>query len=589
MPQDALAQVGLPDPGGDPAALHHNALGWAEISAYLDDHSAHLAELTAASLRDWEGETAKAFAAHGKALADNAAKAAQTTAAVAARQQQHAKTHETIKQIIIELCVQIAVMLAFYAAAALFPPLLAWAQACLAYLIATGVRVLRLLAQALNLLVRFLIQARAWVNSFSELTWKTSKFGLGYGRMVTEGVRDVAIDLTANLVAAGVQHKKIDPAQLFISAGIGGGIGGVVGGLEKTGFKKAVDEAGNVRRGADGLPEFVPLGKQAQNFVKKIGPRPRPAPAPPPPTRSVEVLTNAKNAYDNARRLGLKDTPGENRRLADNLAATRNRYDNALTRRAEANAEVRRLSDDVWTREQTARSYRGAADQADLRVRSAETRLNLYRASGNRTWVDEGARELADARVEFTAASGGLRTAEDALRGSRENLTNAQRAVTRANDDVTSAETAHRLARDQANAWISRDATRDVARNHTTFGEKFRFVRRNNEWNASFGSPKKWQEIVFYDVPKDTFKGAANGAAKSAAEVARGNGDPDDIWKDALLGGATGAVRGGVNSAGNNRAFPAGGLEETLWKTGSKTMDDYVRREIKDATYGSSA
>ncbi|GAA4531921.1 hypothetical protein [Amycolatopsis samaneae] len=586
MTQDALAKVGLPNPGGDPSALHHNALGWAEISAFLTEHSARLTELTAAGTRNWEGESAKAFAERGAALARNAAAAAETTAAVAAKQQQHAKTHEMVKQIIIELCVQIAVMLAFYAAAALFPPLLAWAQAWLAYLIATGVRVLRLFAQALNMLVRFLVQARAWVNSVAELTWKTSKFGLGYGRMITEGVRDIAIDLTANLVAAGVQHKKIDPARLFISAGISGGIGGLVGGLEKTGFKKAVDAGGNVRRGADGLPEFVPLSKQAQNLVKKIGPRPRPAPAPPPPTQSAEVLANAKHAYENARNLGLKGTPGENLRLAENLATTRNHHNGALTRQAEANAEIRRLGDDVWTREQTVRAYRNAVDQADLRVRSAETRLGLYRASGNRTWVDEAVRDAADARAEFTAASGGLRTAENALSGSRRDLAHAERNLARANDDVTSAETAHRLARDRANAWIRRDATRDVARNHTTFGEKFRFVRRNNEYQDSFGSPKKWQEIVFYDMPKDAVKGAANGAAKSATEVARGNGDSGDIWKGALLGGATGAVRGGVNSLGNNRLFPAGGIEETLWKTGSKTMDDYVRGRIKDATYG---
>ncbi|ONI89617.1 hypothetical protein ALI144C_04565 [Actinosynnema sp. ALI-1.44] len=586
MSQSALTQVGLADPGGSPATLYHNAQCWADISAYLDDHSARIAELTASGLTGWEGDAAKAFAARGMSLAQNAAAASANTAAVAAQQQQHAQTHEMVKQIIIELSIQIAAMLAFYAAAALFPPLLAWAQAWLAYLIATGARVLRLLAQALNALVRFLVQARAWVNNFAELTWNTSRFSVGYGRMVTEGVRDVAIDLTANLVAAGIQHKKIDPAQLFISAAVSGGIGGVVGGLEKTGVKKAVDNAGNVRRGADGLPEFVPLGKQAQNFVKKIGSQPRPRPDAPPLSHADGLLTNTRNAHDNARNLGLRGAPGENHRLADDLATTRNRYDTALTRQAEANENVRRLGDDVWAREQTVRAYRNAADQADLRVRSADTKVVLYRSSGNPAWVDESIRELADARAELTAATQGLRTAENSLTTSRRNLTDAQRNAARANDEVTAAEDAHRLARDRANAWIRHDAARDAARVQTTFGEQFQFVRRNNEWRDSFGGPKVWQEIVFYDIPKDAIKGAANGAAKSAVEVARGNGTSGDIWKDALLGGATGAVRGGVNSLGNNRAFPAGGLEETLWKTGSKTMDDYIRRKIKDATYG---
>jgi hypothetical protein len=46
----------------------------------------------------------------------------------------------------------------------------------------------------------------------------------------------------------------------------------------------------------------------------------------------------------------------------------------------------------------------------------------------------------------------------------------------------------------------------------------------------------------------------AKGSAKSAAEVDMGNGESGDIWKRALLGGATVAVRGGVDSAAGNTA-----------------------------------
>lgn len=587
MSQGALAEVGLTNPGGDPAALDHNAQSWAEISAYLDEHSDHIAKLTASGLRDWEGEAADAFAQRAIPLMRHAEAEAQRTAAVAAKQQQHAKTHQTVMQIIIELSIQIAAMLAFYAAAAAFPALLAWAQAWLNYLIATGVRVLRILAEALNALVRFLNQARTWVSAVNELTWNTSKFSIGYGRMLTEGVRDIAIDLTANLVSAGIQHRKIDPAQLFISAGISGGIGGIGGLLEKSGLKKAVDEAGNVKRAADGTPEFVPFVKQVQNTVKKIGPQPRPRPDVPP-SDAQRLLGNAKNSYERAKNLGVKDKPGENTRLAGNLSTSRGAYDTALRGRTRANEEVRRLTDEVWTHEQTARVYRNAVDQASHRVETTAVRLDMYRASGNPSWVDDAARELANARAEFTAATDGLRTAENALSTSRRNLSEAQRTERLANDAVDSADAAHRLARDQANAWIGRDASRALAWDQTSFGDKFKFVLRNNEWRTSFGSAKKWQETVFYDIPKDTIKGAANGGAKSAAEASRGNGDGSDIWKDALLGGATGGVRGGVNSLGNNKAFPAGGIEETLWKTGSKTMDDYTRRKIKEATYGST-
>ncbi|GAA1982232.1 hypothetical protein [Amycolatopsis minnesotensis] len=588
MSQSALAEVGLTNPGGSPAALDHNAQSWAEISAYLNEHSDHLAKLTASGLRDWRGEAANAFAERAIPLMRNAEEEAQRTAAIAARQQQHAKTHQSVLQIIIELSVQIAAMLAFYAAAAAFPALLAWAQAWLNYLVATGARVLRILAEALNALVRFLNQARTWVNAVNELTWNTSKFGVGYGRMITEGVRDIAIDLTANLVSAGIQHKKIDPAQLFISAGISGGIGGLGGALEKSGLKKAVDEAGNVKRRADGTPEFVPFVKQVQNFVKKIGPQPRPRPDGPPPSDAHRLLGNAKNSYDRARNLGVTDKPGENVNLAGNLSATRGAYDTALRGRTRANEEVRRLTDEVRTHEQTARAYRNAADRAGSRVETTAMRLDMYRASGNPNWVDDAARELADARAEFTAATDGLRTTENALSTSRRNLSDAQRNETLANHTVDSTDAAHRLARDEANAWIGRDASRALAWDQTGFSDKFRFVLRNNEWRTSFGSPKKWQETVFYDIPKDAIKGAANGGAKSAAEVSRGNGNSSDIWKDALLGGATGAVRGGVNSVANNKAFPAGGIEETLWKSGSKTMDDYTRRKIKEATYGSA-
>ncbi|QWF82750.1 hypothetical protein [Amycolatopsis sp. CA-230715] len=588
MSQTALAEVGLTNPGGDPAALDHNAEVWAEISAYLNEHSDHLAKLTAAGLRDWRGEAANAFAERAIPLIRDAEAEAQRTAAVAARQQQHAKTHQSVLQIIIELSIQIAAMLAFYAAAAAFPALLAWAQAWLNYLIATGVRVLRILAEALNALVRFLNQARTWVNAVNELTWNTSKFSIGYGRMLTEGVRDIAIDLTANLVAAGIQHKKIDPARLFISAGISGGIGGIGGLLEKSGVKKVVDEAGTVSRRADGKPEFVPFVKQVQNTVKKIGPQPRPRPDVPPPSDAQRLLGNAKNAYERAKNLGVKDKPGENTKLARNLSRSRDTYDTALRGQTRANDEVRRLTDEVWTNEQTARAYRNAVDHASRRVETTALRLDMYRASGNPGWVDDATRELANARAEFTAASEGLRTTENALSTSRRNLSDAQRNEARANNTVESTDAAHRLARDEANAFIGRDTTRALAWDQTSFGDKFRFVLRNNEWLTSFGNPKRWQETVFYDIPKDTVKGAANGAAKSAAEVGRGNGNSGDIWKDALLGAATGGVRGGVNSVANNKAFPAGAIEETLWKTGSKTMDDYTRRKIKEATYGSA-
>ena len=65
-------------------------------------------------------------------------------------------------------------------------------------------------------------------------------------------------------------------------------------------------------------------------------------------------------------------------------------------------------------------------------------------------------------------------------------------------------------------------------------------------------------------------------------DVGEGKGSPDSIWKRALQGGATGAARGLVNSSARNLAHPSGGVSETTWKAGGKTMDDYVQRKVRE-------
>ncbi|TDD40902.1 hypothetical protein [Saccharopolyspora elongata] len=140
--------------------------------------------------------------------------------------------------------------------------------------------------------------------------------------------------------------------------------------------------------------------------------------------------------------------------------------------------------------------------------------------------------------------------------------------------------------RDRVDAWNQLDAARIAAREQTTFRQRLAFVRKNNAWSDSFGTRNSWQEILFYDVPKDAINGMTSGAIKSGIEVARGNGQPGDMWKSVLLQGAIGAVRGGVNSAASNTAFPRSGIGETLWKTGSKTADIHVRSNIETNTYG---
>ncbi|QIZ33437.1 hypothetical protein [Saccharopolyspora sp. ASAGF58] len=589
MSQDALSEVGLRNPGGDAQALYRSAQGWADLSAYLCEHSARVAEITGVGLQKWTGDAADAFTDRMRGVVHRAERMAQTTEVVAAQQEQHARKHVRVTQIIVELAVLIAATLAFYAAAAMFPALLAWAQAWLAYLVSTGVRVLQLLAQALRVLVDFLVRTRTWIAEVSQLTWKSERLSVGYGRILVEGVRDMGIDLAANLTASGLLGKKIDPAQVFISAGVSGLGGAFVGGLEKSGISKVLDGAGNARRGSDGLPEFVTFESQAKNFVMKIGPAPKQKPPNPPPSESERLLDNVKTAYDNAANLGIKDTPDAGRRLADELTLARNNHRNAVAEHTIAVDELSRAVTDVATRERAVLVHREAVDQAMQRVGAASTRLDLYRASGNPEWIQDGVQQLDAARRALAEASGGLREAQNALDTSRQGLLEWQRNVQTARDAVARSEAAHDLARFRADAWDQLDAARIAARDQTTFRQRLAFVRNNNAWGASFGSRNSWQEILFYDVPKDAINGMTSGAVKSGIEVARGNGQPGDMWKGVLLQGATGALRGGVNSAASNTAFPRSGVGETLWKTGSKTADIHARSSIEANTYGKAS
>ncbi|MGW3471625.1 hypothetical protein ACWDKQ_24915 [Saccharopolyspora sp. NPDC000995] len=586
MAQDALSEVGLRNPGGDAQALHRSAQGWADLSAYLYEHSSRVAEITVSGREKWSGEAADAFADRMRGVVHRAERIAQTAEVVAAQQEQHAKKHTMVTQIIVELAVMIAATLAFYAAAAMFPALLAWAQAWLAYLVSTGVRVLQMLAQALRVLVGFLVRTRAWIADVSQLTWKTERLSVGYGRMLVEGVRDMGIDLAANLTASGLLGKKIDPAQVFISAGISGVGGAFVGFLEKSGISKVLDDAGNIRRGADGLAEFVPFDSQAKKLVNSIGPTPNPKPLKAPASEPERLLDNVKTAYDNAENLGVKNTPEAGRRLGDEFTLARNNHSSALEEHTTAINELSRAATEVSRRERAVGAHNEAVKQAINRVDRAGTTLDLYRASGNAEWIQDGVEQLDDGRRALAEASGGLRDAQNALGRARQDLLKRQRNARLTRDNVALSEAAHDLARDRVDAWNQLDAARIAASEQTTFRQRLAFVRKNNAWSDSFGTRNSWQEILFYDVPKDAINGMTSGAIKSGIEVARSNGQPGDMWKSVLLQAATGAARGGVNSAASNTAFPRSGIGETLWKTGSKTADIHVRSNIETNTYG---
>jgi hypothetical protein len=205
--------------------------------------------------------------------------------------------------------------------------------------------------------------------------------------------------------------------------------------------------------------------------------------------------------------------------------------------------------------------------------------------------------------------------AQGALRDSRLGLLAAQQDVGSARAGTTAAAARLHAGRERMDAWTRLDAARRVARDETTIGQKLAHLREHNAWREryrvkydqsgselrpfawekvrnggfaedaekGFSSPKWWQETGFYDGRKDMLKGVAHAAAKTGVEVAQGKARGKDVWRAALLVGATGAVRGAVNSAAN-RLFPGGGLQETVWKIGSKSLDDYVRDKIRTAT-----
>lgn len=486
-----------------------------------------------------------------------------------------------VVEIIIELAVQIAAVLAFYAAASLFPALLAWAQSWLAYLVTTGSRVLQALGKALDALVRFLIRARAWITKVGELTWKSSRFSIGYGRMAIEAARDVVVDLTANLVSRGLTGRQIDPEQLFISAGISGAVGGLVGGLEKSGVTKVLDNAGQPKIGADGLPSFVTFDKQARDLVNSVGTRSAPTPKPAP----NPLLRNAQNAHRTARDLGVRGGPLEGPRLLGALTDARNLGRVERIRSSGAAAGVNRARATVADASITLRANESVAAATRKRAVDAASVADLYRAAGNTRRADAGLRDLADARMTAALAESGRAEASRAFARAQVDFDAAVRKAATARNDLGAAVAQTNLAAAREAAWRELVHARALARDQTTIGQQLAFMRANNAWATSFGSPKTWQETLFYDIPKDSFKGLANGAAKSAADWARGSGRPEDIWKDMLLNGATGAIRGGINSVASNTLFPSGGIEETLWKIGSKSLDNHVRWKIENAAY----
>jgi acetolactate synthase regulatory subunit len=529
----ALAAVGLTDPGGDPQALSAEAHAWEDLSAYLRQHGERVEGLSEISPIYWQGPHTETFRSRVTALAAKATNTAQTLSGVAAQQRVHAETHERVLQIIREIGIQIAAMLAYWAAAAAFPPLVAAAESWLATLVVAGSRVLQLLTRSLSTVIRSLTQARNWVAEVMQLSWRTEQFQLGYGRLVTEGIRDFTIDISAGATSAGIQGNGVDPLQLIKNGLIGGGVGALLGGLERSGLSKVLDETGAVRRGVDDRPRFTTFSEEAKSAVKTLGAQPA-------------------AGHINLGKYGPK-TKAEH--LFDELAAARAQARNHQLHGAENELpEIRRR----W----------GSANDEHLAALGRHYDALLARDEARARQFSK--ESLHDQQVDQLDA---LNDVADAL--VREAQINTAQARARLQTES-----------ERLNTWHGLDDARRAVQENTTVAEQWSNAWRHNAWRESFSSVKTWQDTLLYDSPRYFVKGFVANAAKTATDVALGKAEPDDIWKVALLAGATSSLRGGFNSAMGNRLWPQYGLEETIWKAGIKALDNLGVSEFRTVEHG---
>lgn len=598
------------DPGGDPAGLRHRAEQWHRLAARLQAQSDWLSDVSARSESIWTGRTADEFRAQARALAGQAHHTAHVVSAVASSQQQHADQHAVVLTVLQELGIQIAATVALLAAASLFPALLAAAHARLVLLAAQAHWALQILINLLSGVVRFLVQARAWLASVAKLSWRTERMSLAYGRLLYEGGRDFLVDLAATATATAVQKKPLIAADLFRSAAISFAVGGTVGAIEGSGVRKVLSDAGDIVRAADGRPAFVSVGDQYRSLLhqgnKVPDPPARPSAEPglpgerPGTPGAVGPAERLARAQARARELGIGTTAPEGRRLADDATRAQREHDLAVARDAVGDA-LRRTDDAV---------HRYAQQLAEARTArwNAETNHHLAKVSDDPVWIRRTEHELTRTRSHEETVGRLLAEAEA-----------ARTWVTRRGDIAAQlappapAETAQRVVSttERHRAWQEVAAAARTVRGEGTPADRFVDAMRHNPWQEGYptrfgadgnrpveweredlagltqvplkgmGDPKPVREILLVDGVKDFAKGTANSGINSAVEAAQGRRAPGEVWKDALLGGAFGAVRGVAKAAGGDVLFPKTSIEEVLWRTGTKSLDQHVRDQIK--------
>ncbi|MEV6227557.1 hypothetical protein AB0L88_06670 [Saccharopolyspora shandongensis] len=589
MTYDAAAKT------GDPAALGAQAQAWSTLAAALRSHEADLQSRLAHSQTGggWTGPAADAFHDATDGLTGRIDALSTFCEEMAQALGQHAQQQKQISEILKEIGIQIAALVAYIAAAAFFPALIATAEAYIATLVAQSNRMLALLAQILATLTRWLASVRAAVQRLAAASWRGESFSFGYGRALVEGSRDFVIDIAASSTAAGITGKDINPEHLFTNAAISFsfGVGGVFGGVSASGLKRKLDSSGEILRGPDGRPAFVPFSGQIDAAVQSLrwnSPGRRQATTPPEPNSPVprpdapreQAIWRLDDARANARELGLRGNPREHRHLIGEADAAHQRASDAREKLSDAQSALQGAETSGAEAHTALQAARSRVDHAEQRLWRAESLLAVYQRSGNQRWQDDAETFVREARAEHHAAT-------QQVTALRERYDQAVQALDTARDSAGVALREVEQAEDVVNELRRMLAASNEVRAaaiqfnmHGTFDDKLREVWRHNDWRDSFGAAKPWQSIVFHESVRDMAKGASGSAAQSAAGIANGSREPGTTGRDVLFGALAGGVRGvGVGSA-SNRAFPDMGLEEWLFRIGLKSTESFTREQI---------
>lgn len=540
----ALGQVGLPDPGGDPSAQRSMADQWHALARQLRTHADRTTMLIGRSARSgvWDSDAASAVYATASTMADAGQQMAAIADEVAEHLDEHAKHHELILEVFRELALQIVATLAFMAASVLIPPLLAWADAWLTIMAAEGTRALEILAAALRAVVQFLIRARAAIATLSKLALRTERFSIGYGKALYEGGRDVVVDLFSNATTTKIEGKQLQPGDLFLSAALNFGVGVTGGTLAASGIKKVLTGPGVVKLEADGLPKFMSFEDQYKKLVNSLDTRPPPPSDVNPVSAASTLLERLGDVEDLAQDVGVwPGVPGQGADLASEVVQASH-----VGNKAELDIAVRRF--EAWDALQVVREQIAQIDKPSLALDRLTRAEEAARAVGIQVGnLAEG--ERLAAQLISTAGS------------------HDPEAVSRA---------VQRFA-----AWDELQAARERVATAVPLAARLRHTFPLNAWTRSLGKPKNMVEIVLVDGVKDTVKGVTGSAISARIDVARGKASMSGMGSAIGLGAASGAIRGIVKSYASNRWFPKDSIEEALWRISNKGLDKFVRDALK--------